>query len=346
MKAVIRAIEYHLPEKMLSNLQLEAEFPEWTAQKIEKKTGINTRYIAAVNECASDLGIAASRKLFETGICQPQNIDFLIFCTQSPDYFLPTTACLMQERLRIPQSAGALDINLGCSGYIYGLGMAKGLIETSQARNVLFITAETYSKFLHPEDIGVRTIFGDGAAVTLIQGADTLKRVESNWIGPFAYGTDGCGAANLIVEGGGMRYRYPENYEYATDESKINIQPGWGSQYLYMDGPEIFAFTLKAVPGIVDTLLAKAKKSDADIDLYVFHQANGYMLNKIRRKMKIPEEKFYVCLRDFGNTVSATIPIALKNAQLENRLKSGDNVVMVGFGVGYSWASALVRWYE
>ena len=124
------------------------------------------------------------------------------------------------------------------------------------------------------------------------------------------------------------------------------MQPGWGSQYLYMDGPEIFAFTLKAVPGIVDTLLAKAKKSDADIDLYVFHQANGYMLNKIRRKMKIPEEKFYVCLRDFGNTVSATIPIALKNAQLENRLKPGDNVVMVGFGVGYSWASALVRWYE
>ena len=346
MKALIRGIEYHLPEKVLTNVQLEAEFPEWTTHKIKKKTGINTRHIAADNECASDLGIAASRKLFDTGICQPQDIDFLIFCTQSPDYFLPTTACLVQERLKIPQSAGALDINLGCSGYIYGLGMAQGLIETGQARNVLFITAETYSKFIHPNDINVRTIFGDGAAVTLIQGADSLKGDGSNWIGPFAYGTDGCGAANLIVECGAMRCRYPVDNECTHTGSKNNSQPGMGSRHLYMDGPEIFTFTLNAVPGIVDTVLAKAQKSDSDIDLYVFHQANGYMLDKLRKKLKIPEEKFYVSLRDFGNTVSATIPIALKNAQLENRIKPRDNVLIVGFGVGYSWASALVRWHE
>src|SRR5205814_5406449 len=138
-----------------------AEFPDWPVKKIEAKTGIHERHIAGAEQTSADLGFLAARKLFDSGACKPEGIDYLLFCTQSPDYFLPSTACLLQDRLGIPTTAGALDFNLGCSGYIYGLGLAQGLISSGQASNVLLITAETYSKFIHPRDKSVRTIFGD-----------------------------------------------------------------------------------------------------------------------------------------------------------------------------------------
>src|SRR5579871_2693795 len=169
MHAAVTATEYHLPAEVLSTESLTAEFPEWSVEKIEAKTGIRERHIAAPGECASDLAVAAARKLFEAGACQPAEIDYVLLCTQSPDYFLPTTACLLQERLGISTNAGALDFNLGCSGFVYGLGLAQGLIATGQAENILLLTAETYSKFIDPEDRSVRTIFGDAAAATLIQ---------------------------------------------------------------------------------------------------------------------------------------------------------------------------------
>ncbi len=241
MKAIIRAIDYHLPETVLSNEQLSAEFPGWSVEKIEEKTGIRERRIATADEFASDLGAAAVQRLFASGACQPSEVDFLLYCTQSPDYYLPTTACLLQERLSIPTSAGALDFNLGCSGYIYGLGLAKGLIETGQARNVVLVTAETYSKFIYPQDRSVRTLFGDGAAATLIQGIDA----DMDGIGPFVYGTDGRGAANLIVPSGGLRQPVRgDSVEIIEDENGNLRTP----DSLYMNGAEILTFTLQAVP--------------------------------------------------------------------------------------------------
>ena len=168
MHASISAIEYYLPEKTVSTEELAAEFPAWTVAKIDEKTGIRDRHIAATGECSSDLAVAAARKLFESGACQPGEIDFLLFCTQSPDHFLPTTACLIQDRLGIPTTAGALDFNLGCSGFVYGIGLAEGLISSGQASRVLLLTAETYSKFLSAGDRSVRTIFGDAGAATLL----------------------------------------------------------------------------------------------------------------------------------------------------------------------------------
>jgi 3-oxoacyl-[acyl-carrier-protein] synthase-3 len=324
MNAAIGGIEYHLPEGRLLNTQLAAQFPEWSAEKIEEKTGIVERRIAAPDECSSDLGTAAARKLFASGVCLPGDIDYLLFCTQSPDYFLPTSACLMQERLGIPTTAGALDFNLGCSGYVYGLGLAKALVETGQARNVLLVTAETYSKFIHAQDKNVRTIFGDAGAATLIRG--TRDSRES--IGPFAYGTDGSGARNLMVAGGAMRER-------AGSEGQVE---------LYMNGPEIFAFTLDVVPRVVRDVLARAGKSLDEIDLFVFHQANRYLLDHLRKKLKIPADRFFICLRESGNTVSATIPIALREAEREGRMRPGDLILLAGFGVGYSWGATLVRW--
>lgn len=333
MKACIQAIEYHLPAHILTNEQLASEFPEWTPERIEKKLGISERHIAGPDEYASDLGVEVARKLFAAGTCSPEDIDYLLFCTQSPDYFLPTTACMIQHRLGIPKATGALDFNLGCSGFVYGLGMAKGLVESGQAQRVLLITAETYSKHMHPQDKGVRTLFGDGAAATLIAGVDDD---EIGNLGPFVYGTDGSGAGALIVPAGGMRLR--DGGEHMTEGHPFP------DRYLFMDGGGIFNFTLKVVPETLNALLDRAHLRMEDIELFVFHQANAYMLDFLQKKCAIPADKFYLCMKSFGNTVSSTIPIALHHAGKDGRLHPGAKVVIIGFGVGLSWAAGLIEW--
>jgi len=336
MGATILAIEYHLPAGTLTSTDLAAEFPDWKVEKIRGKTGIETRHIAADGECSSDLAVAAAEKLFGGGACRPEDVDFLLLCTQSPDHLLPTTACLVQDRLGLPTRCGALDFNLGCSGFVYGLGLAKGLVETGQAGRVLLVTAETYSKFINPRDRGARTIFGDAAAATLVGagGGD---------VGPFVYGTDGRGAANLIVPAGGLR-------KPRTAATSVAAEDGGGSwrseDDLYMNGPEIFTFTLKAVPALVDDLLARSGRSAAEVDLFVFHQANAFMLTHLKDKLGVPDGKFVLAMEHCGNTVSSTIPIALKDAQARGLLRPGDLVLAAGFGVGYSWGATLLRWAE
>ncbi len=336
-QAYIKGIEYHLPEAILSNEMLSAENPDWSVEKIQSKTGISVRHIAAEGECSSDLGVAAAQKLFSRGICTPAEVDFLLFCTQSPDYFLPTTACLIQKRLEVSPSSGALDFNLGCSGFVYGLGLAKGLVETGQASNVLLITAETYSKFIHPSDKSVRTLFGDAAAATLI----SRTQCESPSIGPFVYGTDGSGAQHLMVESGGMRRRL---WNLDSAPAPDGVGGVRSPDYLYMNGPEIFSFTIKAVPQAVEDILKASGLRLEDIDLFVFHQANRYMLDHLRKKIKISEDRFFLFLEWCGNTVSSTIPVALRAAQEAGRLKKGSKVMLVGFGVGFSWGAAMIRW--
>jgi 3-oxoacyl-[acyl-carrier-protein] synthase-3 len=332
-KAGIRAITSYLPEETLTNEQVAHELGEWNAEKILDKTGIEVRHIAAHDECASDMGVIAARHLFESAPCKPEEIDFLLFCTQSPDYFLPTTACLVQDRLGLRTTSGAIDFNQGCSGYVYGLSLAKGLIESGSARKVLLITADTYSKFINRRDRSVRTLFGDGATATLI-GPVTTGR-ES--IGPFIFGTDGRGAQDLIVPAGGLRQR-PDNEE-SQDE-----QGNWRSpNNLYMNGGAIYNFTLKTVPVAFDQLLTRSGLSIGQIDYFILHQANKFMLDRLRTRMKIPEEKFFIDMRSTGNTVSSTIPIAFESARKKNLIKAGDRVALIGFGVGLSWAATIVE---
>lgn len=339
MQAAIKAIDYFLPSGVLTNTQLAEEFPDWTPEKIEEKVGIRERHIARIDECSSDLGMAAAQKLFDAGLLNPDDVDYILFCTQTPDYFLPATACLLQDRLRIPSTAGALDLNLGCSGFIYGIGLAKGLVETGQARNVLLITADTYSKLLNPDDRSVRALFGDAAAATLVGLADDPIEAPSPLIGPFVFGTDGRGAPNLIVRGGGMRAMAS-----ASSSSRSKGDTVQTSVRLHMNGPELFTFALRVVPPLVAELLQRAGLNMGDVDLFVFHQANQYMLDHLRRKIGIPKDKFYMAMRHCGNTVSSTIPIALREALQEGKLRPGHLVLLVGFGVGYSWGGALVRW--
>lgn len=338
MSAYIKAVEYFFPEIVLTNEMLANQFSDWSPEKIAAKTGIRTRHIADDGVCASDLGVRAARKIFGSGVVAPDAIDFLLFCSESPDYILPPSACLIQDRLGIPTCAGALDFNLGCSGFVYGLGMAQSLISSEQAKNVLLITAETYSKYIHHQDKSARSIFGDGAAATLIS---SCASVIDNKIGPFVYGTDGSGYKNLIVSFGGAR-------NPCTVESSIAKEDQYGSvrsqENLYMNGPEIFNFTIKTVPVAVKNVLEKSGKTLDDVDHFVFHQANAYMLKHLQKKIGIPNDKFYVNLLECGNTVSASIPIVLKMALDEERISSGDIVMAVGFGVGYSWAAALLEW--
>ena len=330
MKAFIKAISYYLPETVLTNEQLAAEFPEWTVEKIASKIGVNERHIAAENETAADMGVKAAEKLFNEHKIDRNSIDFLLFCTQSPDYFLPTSACILQNRLGLPTSCGALDFNQGCSGFVYGLSLAKGLIAGNIAKNVLLITSETYSKHLHPKDKGNRTIFGDAAAATLISTEGFAEVLN------FSLGTDGSGYQNLIIKSGALRMPERTN-EVKWDESGNPIS----DDFLYMNGTEIFNFTLESVPLLVEDVLKKNGLQKEKIDLFVFHQANKHMLNFLRRKIKIEESKFYYCMENVGNTVSSTIPIALKEAQKENILKG--NMLLAGFGVGYSWGGVVLR---
>ncbi len=331
MKAYIKALTYALPKKALTNERLVEEFPEWSVDKIANKVGIHTRHIADENETAADLAVNAAEKLFALDSTINKNeIDFVLFCTQSPDYFLPTSACLIQDKLGLPTTCGALDFNLGCSGYIYGLSLAKGLIMGGIAKNVLFLTGETYTKHLHPKDKGNRTIFGDAGSATLISTEGLAE------IGNFSLGTDGKGAENLIIKTGAFRHKNAMN-DLSFDEKANPIS----SDYLFMNGSEIFNFTIDIVPTLVQDILDKNELLKEDIDGYVFHQANAFMLNFLRKKLKVKEEKFHYYMSEVGNTVSSTIPIVLCEKLRENKLKG--NLLLAGFGVGYSWGGCVLK---
>lgn len=334
VQAKIQAISYYLPEKKLTNQRLSESFPEWSVDKISSKTGIYIRRIASENEYSSDLAIAAAERLFDENKIDRKSVDFILFCTQSPDYFLPTTACIIQDKLNIPTSAGALDFNLGCSGYVYGLSLAKGLIAANIATNVLLLTSETYSKFIHPQDKSNRTIFGDAAAATLI-----AKDNGCCELGDFELGTDGAGRENLIVKNRGIRnFNLKGNDFFDIDGNYLR-----NDDFLYMNGGEIFKFTSEAVPKLINNLLHKSKLGIEEIDLFIFHQANAFMLNHIRKKLNIEESKFFLFLENCGNTVSSTIPIALKEAIEQRKIKPNDKVLLAGFGVGYSWGATILQ---
>jgi 3-oxoacyl-[acyl-carrier-protein] synthase-3 len=326
---VIKGIEYYLPE------QIELNNSE---DKLTAKIGINQRHIAKQDEYASDLAIVAANLLFEKNGINRKDVDFLLYCTQSSEYYLPTTACVLQNKLELSTSIGALDINLGCSGYVYGLSLAKALIETGQAQNVLFITADTYSKFINNQDRSVKPLFGDGATATLLSRFEVGYGLQS-----FVFGTDGSGMNNLIVPAGGLRNPISEVNSQEETDSFGNIR---SNSNLYMNGPEIFNFTLKEVPVSINKLLEKEGKTIEDYDFFIFHQANQFMLEYLRKKLKIESDKFSIQFSDCGNTVSSTIPIALKRELVNGKIKKGDRIMMVGFGVGYSWAASSLIWHE
>ena len=319
-------IAVYMPQKIESNDQLQAEFPRWDMDLIYSKTGIRQRYIADHAQCSSDLGVAAAEKLFEENNIDRNTIDFLLFCTQSPDYPLPTTACLVQDRLNLPTSVGAFDFNLGCSGYVYGASMADAMIRSSMAKRVLLITAETYSKYIDQADRSLRTIFSDGATATLIEAT------EDQQLSGFVFGTDGKEADALIVNTGGARP--PE------DAIQTRKRKRWASE-LYMDGPALINYTVQEIPRLVDAVLSKSNLGRDDIDLFIFHQATRKMLEMLQEQLEVSDDRLPIMLENYGNTVSSTIPILIQELRTQGRLKSGMKTMLVGFGVGFSLAGCI-----
>jgi 3-oxoacyl-[acyl-carrier-protein] synthase-3 len=335
--AYIKAVEIYTPELCLGNDILSQEFPEWGVDKIFDKTGIANRFIAKSDETCSDMAFEACQTLFSKNEIDVDSIDFILLCTQSPDFMLPTTACLLQDRLGLRKSSGAIDYNLGCSGYIYGLSLAFGLIESGQVENVLLVTTEQYSKYINRKDKSVRTLFGDAATATLISGDKNVR----NLLGPFVFGTDGSGASSLIVPHGGNKYPITDASYFEEYDASNNART---PKDLYMNGSEVFTFTLKVVPKTVNDILKKANLLIEDVDYVVFHQANKFMLDILQKKCGFSDKQFLRSYEKYGNTVSNTIPIGLFEANERELLKTGDKVLLVGFGVGLSWAATLIEW--
>jgi 3-oxoacyl-[acyl-carrier-protein] synthase-3 len=331
MGTKILKIESYLPEKILTNADLANEFNRWDPEKIERKLGIRERHISSDEETAGDLALKAAEKVLQD--FDRSKIDMLILCTQSPDHFFPTTACILQEKLKLSTTIGAYDYNLGCSGYIYGLAMAKSFINTGIANIVLLIMAETYSKHINSKDLANRTIFGDGAAATLIE-----MNIEEN-IFEFIFGTDGRGGNNLIVPNGCFRSRR----ELIINDKTNKAGDIFTDNNLQMNGPEIFNFTIDAVPLAVNQCLEKNSINLDEINYVIFHQANKFIIDYLRKKLRIPTEKFYSNILLTGNTVSVSIPLALTDSIRQGYVKPGDNVLLCGFGVGYSWGAVIIK---
>lgn len=332
--AVVAAIRSQLPARVVTNAELSSEVG-WTPEEILAKTGIAARHVSGSDECVSDLAAGAVAKLLREANVAATEVQFLILCTQTPDHFLPTTACLVQTKAGLPTSCAAFDINQGCSGYVYALGVAQSFIRSGMFAAGIVATADTYTKLINPSDRSVRTIFGDGATATLVRAGDAPGLEH------FVFGTDGAGAKNLIVPAGGMRRPRSTETAARTTDASGNTR---SADDLFMNGQEIFAFTLRRLPELIDGVLGKAGLTLGDIDWFVFHQANRFMLEHLQRKLKVPAEKMVWFLENVGNTVSSTIPLALEHAAAKGQFAPGQRLLLAGFGVGYSWGATVLTW--
>jgi 3-oxoacyl-[acyl-carrier-protein] synthase III len=320
-------ISLYFPETTLTNEHLAELFSGTSAELFYKNTGIKKRYISAHDEISSDMAIKAAEKLFASEKIQKEDIDFLIFCSEGFDYIAPSSSCIIQHRLGLNKSTGCFDLPYGCSGYVYGLGLANALLNSGMAKNVLFLTADIPSKVIHEKDAELRSIFSDIASANLITKKDNTQH--------FIFGTDGSGHMNLLVDHSG--FRNPDRDCTLLDRSIRNGQ-------MKMNSTEIFLFAVKTVPDLVRQLLEKEKCSVADIDLFVFHQASYFMLEIIRKKIKVSKEKFFINIENYGNSVSSSIPVALKDAEEKGILKRGMKVMLAGFGIGYSWGGTIIEY--
>lgn len=321
MNIKITAIDYYLPSNQETNSDLLLANPDWDIPKIYEKTGIESRFISLDGQSALDLAYAAASGLLSK-IPIKDEIDLLIFVTQSAENPLPSGSCILQDRLGLSKKCMAFDINLGCSGFVYALSVASSLMENNVAYKALVVCADTYSKYIREDDRTCRPIFSDGASATL------LDKTDSKNILSFDFGTDGSGSNALMVK--------KESYKY-EGESCVG-------SHLEMLGSEVFLFTMKVVPVCIENALIKAGLTMDDINLVIFHQASKLVLENLARVMKLDQSKVYNNIKNIGNTVSSSIPIALKNAQDDGRLNEGDKVLLVGFGVGFSWGSTILVW--
>jgi len=329
----IRGIICAVPRNNVDNKAFETVFSPEDIEKSANMTGVRIRRIAEGSICTSDLCTAAAHKLMEDLSWEPETIDGIIFVSQTPDHRLPATSCIIQERLGLSNECAAFDVNLGCSGYVYGLWMASNLIAASALRRVLLLVGDTITKVITPDDKSTAMLFGDAGSATALEYDESATKIS------FVLGTDGKGKDNLIINAGG--FRNPTT----TENLARNVDPEKGTysdNYLYMNGGEIFNFTIKRVPALVKDLLSISDFETKDVDYFVFHQANEFILKHLSRKIKLDQEKCPMNIGKFGNTSSASIPLVIVSELADVLSSNTKKLAMLGFGVGYSWGGVLI----
>jgi len=335
-RATIAAIHHCVPANRLMQAELEERFGAKNVQSIAKLSGILERRVVPQGMTAADLAHAAADRLLTARNVDRASIDLLILATQTGDYQMPATACILHERLGLAENCATFDINLGCSAYPYALAVANGFFATGQARRALILNADALSTVIHPHDRNLVPLQGDGAAATLLEPT----QANDEGLMDFHFGTDGKGWNYLCVPASGARTpRSDETRREQTDESG-SIRT---AENLFMNGPAVFHFSLHKVPEAVQQALAKFKTTLDDIDLVILHQANRYMLEQIYKKLHVPAEKQFFHLEDIGNLSGASTPVALSEAVRQGRVRAGSRVLLVSFGVGLSWGISLLR---
>lgn len=332
-------IAHHLPSRHLTNQELAASYPHWNIAEAEKRCGVITRHIADSTETALDLATVACHNLLARHPDLRDRLDGLIFCTQTPDYPMPGNAFLLHQHLKLPEVMMAFDLNLACSGFTYALGLAHSLIQSKMLSNVLVVTAETYSKLISPEDRGTRMLFGDGAAATWVSGEDAVLPWKGQIV-DLLFGTSGSGWKAFTVPAGGMRCpKTAETARLVQDKSGNRRS----AEHIHMDGLAVLNFVRTKVVDNIQLLLQRNQLQVQDIDQFVFHQASHLALDSLTQRLKLPQDRVFSHLADIGNTVSASIPIALQAAIAQGKIATSDKVLISGFGVGLSWGSALLQ---
>lgn len=318
MHSTIKSIEYYLPKNIETLKTLKKDNPNWDIDKIYKATGINKRFIAK-KESIIEMAEKSCKKLIKNN--NIKDIDFLILVTQSQETGIPSSSCILHKKLGLNNNCMSFDINQGCSGFVYSLAVATSLIRNKIAKKGIIICSEKYSKYIKKNDKSCKPIFSDGSASILVE---TSKK---NCINSFVLGTNGNGHHNLMVP--------------SKDISIKNYKIKKGN--LYMDGSAVFLFTLSAVKKCFIEILKKSKLKKDNIDYIVFHQASKLVLENLVRKLDLDKKKVINNLDNVGNTVSASIPIALKTLINKNKIRKNSTVLLLGFGVGYSWGGCIVK---
>lgn len=335
MKIAIKDITCYLPATVVTNDDLIRQNPDWDLRRISSRLGVERRNIARPDETALDLAYAACETMFRNHNELSGSIDAIIFCTQSPDYIMPPNSCILHGRLNLSDRVLTFDYNLACSGYIYGLVLAQGLLKSAMAKNILLITSDTYSKYIHPRDRSARVLFGDGAAVTWLGEAQ-----EKRGLIDIICSTQGKNFEKFIIPAGGSRM--PKTAATCVEMTDENGNTRT-LENIHMDGMGIMEFILDKIPRQVRILMDRNNLTVDQIDHFIFHQANKIVLDSLVRVIDIPPEKMFQNIMNIGNTVSASIPIALYDAYHSNRIKKGDLILVSGFGVGLSWGTALLK---
>lgn len=324
MFAKIKAIASYLPAQIENNAEI-------VEGRFIKKIGVQSRHVVT-DESAGDLAFKATEKLFAEYNIDRHETDFILLCTQHPDYQMPHTSAQIQDRLGLKKSVGSLDIALGCSGYVYGLAVAKGLIETGLAKKILFLTSSVYTKYINVKDTSTRPLFGDGATATWLEGDAT------EGLSAFVFGSDGSRFDKLIIPVGGSKFPPRDNPEvFSTDDNK-----NYRSNYeVFMDGMAITYFTLREIPKLVDDVLTAANLTRADLDYCIFHQANKFMMTYLRDKAGLNDVPFHNDISETGNIVSGSVPLAIEQVVKNHGAANLKRVMLAGFGVGLSWAGCI-----